>query len=143
LFLGVSKLKTPSNILFTKQLRNPIMKNIIIFVFAFIANMLYSNMHAQAVADTLKTAEIKVRGITCNDDMPLIKKKLINNEGIDEVTFSEAKAGTVVFKISYHTSFINDKKICEIIEAAPSCDDPQIFPYKAKLLVQAAQKPKK
>ncbi|HXH18519.1 MAG TPA: heavy metal-associated domain-containing protein [Chitinophagales bacterium] len=87
---------------------------------------------AQTAADTLKTATIKVSGITCNGDMPVIKKRLLNQEGIDEAAFSAAKSGAVTFTVKYHSAIITEKKIREVIEGAPSCDNPSLFPYKVK-----------
>lgn len=112
------------------------MKYLLIIVLAFIIAQLYTDLTAQVIADSIKTAEINIKGITCTGDMPVIKKKLINSEGIDEVVFSEVKSGSVLFTIKYHTSFITEKKICEIIESAPSCDNPGIYPYKAKIPVK-------
>ena len=94
----------------------------------------------QTASDTLKTATIKVSGISCNGDMPLIKKKLINQEGIDEVNFSAAKGGAVTFTVKYHSSITTEKKIREWIEAAPSCDNPNLYPYKAKTIFPEPKK---
>ena len=88
----------------------------------------------QSTSDSLKTASIKVSGITCNGDMPIIKKKLINLEGTESVTFTEAKNGVVTFTVEYHTSVITEERILKEIEAAPSCDNPNSFPYKTKPL---------
>ncbi len=89
---------------------------------------------SQATADSLKTVTIKVSGITCNGDMTVIKKKLINRDGIDEVSFTEAKKGEVTFTVKYHSSITNEKQIREWIEAAPSCDNPDLYPYKTKTI---------
>lgn len=105
------------------------MKTIISVMIAFIC---YSFSAKAQTVDTVKTATIKVKGISCNGDMPLIKKKLLNEEGIDEITFTEAKSGAVTFTIKYHTAFISEKQLQTAIEKAPSCDDPNDFPYKVK-----------
>ena len=97
---------------------------LILFVFG---NISYS----QTKADTV-TATIKIGGITCNMDLPIIKKKLINQDGVDEATYSEAKSGSVIFTVKYHPAIIAEKKIQEVIEAAPSCDNPNELPYKVK-----------
>ena len=82
--------------------------------------------------DAYLSANFKVSGSTCSGDMPVIKKKLINQEGIDEVSFTDAKNGIVTFTVKYHSSVITEKRIREIIESAPSCDRPDEYPYKAK-----------
>ena len=106
---------------------------LIVFVFSNIS-------HSQTKADTVKTATIKIGGIACNMDMPIIKKKLLNQEGVDEATYSEAKSGSVIFTVKYHSSIITEKKIREVIEAAPSCDNPNELPYKVKSFKAGAPK---
>jgi len=91
-------------------------------------------------ADTLKTATLKVTGITCQGDMPIIRKQLINQDGIDDVTFTKAKGGLSTFTVSYHTSVIDEAGVLAVIEAAPSCDDPGIFPYKARAVTAHPKK---
>lgn len=108
------------------------MKRFISIIIAIVAITTCTTTFGQTTADTLKTATIKVSGISCNGDMPLIKKKLINHDGIDEVSFAEAKSGAVTFTVKYHSSITTEKKIREWIEAAPSCDNPNLYPYKAK-----------
>lgn len=95
---------------------------------------------SQSGADAYLTAQFKVSGITCSGDMPVIKKKLINQEGIDEVAFTEAKNGVVTFTIKYHSAVISEKRIREVIESAPSCDRPDEYPYKAKFLTPDPKK---
>jgi copper chaperone CopZ len=113
------------------------MKQLLLLLFlAGSAGVLYG----QAVPDTLKTATLKVTGITCQGDMPVIKKKLINQDGIDEVEFTEAKGGMSAFTVRYHTSVIGEAEILALIESSPCCDNPNEFPYKAKAV---AAKPKK
>lgn len=94
---------------------------------------------SNAQTDTLKTATITVKGITCNGDMPVIKKKLLNQEGIDEAEYSEAKSGAVVFTVKYHSAVTGEEAIRKTIEAAPSCDRPKEFPYKVKQFSSANQ----
>lgn len=110
------------------------MKRIISIIIAIVATATCTTAFGQTTPDTVKTATIKVSGISCNGDMPLIKKKLINQEGIDEVSFSEAKGGAVTFTVKYHSSITTEKKIREWIEAAPSCDNPNLYPYKTKAI---------
>ncbi len=110
------------------------MNRIISIIIAVMAITAVTSAFGQSTTDTLKTATIKVSGISCNGDMPLIKKKLINQAGIDEASYTEAKGGAVTFSVKYHSSIATEKKIREIIEAAPSCDNPNLFPYKTKLL---------
>lgn len=115
--------------------------NRINLIFLLLVCMLtYANTFSQTATDSLLTTKIKVSGITCNGDMTVIKKKLINREGIDEVTFTEAKRGEVTFTVKYHSSITTEKKILEWIEAAPSCDNPDLYPYKTKTLINKQKK---
>lgn len=115
------------------------MKHIIAIIIAFVSTATLTTALGQTT-DTLKTATVKVSGITCSGDLPLIKKKLINKEGIDEVSFAEIKGETVIFTVNYHSSITSETKIQEYIEAAPSCDNPNEYPYKAKAVHPKAKK---
>jgi copper chaperone CopZ len=86
---------------------------------------------AQSNIDTLKSTTLTVTGLTCNGDMSTIKKKLINQDGIDEVNYTELKKGKVTFTVKYHSSITTEKQIREWIESVPGCDDPNVYPYKA------------
>lgn len=116
------------------------MNKLISLLFSILISVFCNKVSGQTVVDTVKTTTIKVNGISCNGDMPLIKKKLINQEGIDEVTFSEIKNEAVIFTIKFHSSVINEQKIEELIEGAPSCDDPALFPYKAKPFIPKSKR---
>lgn len=114
----------------------------IILLTIFLGIFFAQNSFGQNPKDTLKTISVKITGITCEGDLPIIKKKLINQPGVDEVTYEKAKTDTVNFVIKYHTSAIDEKKIRKTIEAAPSCDYPGVFPYKVKELKQVEGKNK-
>ena len=116
------------------------MKRIISIIIALVAITIGTTAFGQSTTDTLKSATIKVSGISCNGDMPLIKKKLINQEGIDEVNFTEAKDGAVTFSVKYHSSMTTEKKIRVVIEAVPSCDNPNLYPFKTKTLNSKTKK---
>ncbi len=107
------------------------MKNSISIIIAFIASFISFEASAQT-ADSLKTATIKVANLHCNNDMPTIKKQLQNQEGIEEIAFTEINGDKSVFTISYHTSAINQEQIEKAIEATPGCDDSASRPYKVK-----------
>lgn len=110
------------------------MKNIFSMLLLMAAISLGFNANAQTTPDALKTTEIKVKGINCGNDSPTIKKKLLNQEGIDDVSYSSFDGGPVTFKISYHSSVTSEDKIVGMIEGTPGCDDPSAFPYKSKVL---------
>lgn len=85
-----------------------------------------------AIADTIHTIEIKVANLHCNNDMPTIKKRLLDQEGIDEVRFTSIKGECSVFTVIYHSSATTQQKIERAIEATPGCDDNTGTPYKVK-----------
>jgi copper chaperone CopZ len=98
----------------------------------FVITSLFSiNADAQT-ADSVKTTVVKVGNLTCNGDMPTIKKQLLNQEGIDEVTFTPRADGVSTFTINYHSSITNRKKIEKVIETTPGCDDKTSTPYRVK-----------
>lgn len=87
---------------------------------------------AQTVTDSVKKVEIKVANLHCNNDMPTIKKRLLNQDGIDEVKFTDISANCSVFTITYHTSVTNQPQIEKTIESTPGCDNKDETPYKVK-----------
>lgn len=108
------------------------MKRIFHVLIVFITVSLFS-IHAGAqTADSVKTAVVKVGNLTCNGDMPTIKKQLLNQEGIDEVTFTPRTDGMSTFTVHYHTAITNRKKIEKVIETTPGCDDKSSTPYRVK-----------
>ncbi|MGC4059268.1 MAG: heavy-metal-associated domain-containing protein [Chitinophagaceae bacterium] len=82
--------------------------------------------------DSLRTTTITVANLHCNNDMPTIKKQLLNQDGIDEVSFTEIHGDRSSFTISYHTAATSEQQIKSAIEATPGCDDPASRPYKVK-----------
>lgn len=82
--------------------------------------------------DSIRTLHIIVGNLHCNNDMPTIKKQLLNREGIDEVSFTEIKGDRSEFRISYHSSVTRPEEIEAAIESTPGCDDPDSRPYKVK-----------
>lgn len=87
---------------------------------------------AQSVADTTKKVVLKVTNLHCNNDMPTIKKRLLNQEGIDDVTFTDIAGTTSTFTITYHTSVTNQPQIEQLVETTPGCDDKNEMPYRVK-----------
>ena len=85
-----------------------------------------------AQADTAKTLTLKVTNLHCNNDMPTIKKRLLNSEGIDEVSFTGISDETSTFTIVFHTSATSREQIEKTIETTPGCDDKGETPYRVK-----------
>lgn len=85
-----------------------------------------------AQADTAKTITLKVTNLHCNNDMPTIKKRLLNADGIDKVSFTDIFGETSTFTIVYHTAATSQEQIEKAIESTPGCDDVGETPYRVK-----------
>lgn len=105
---------------------------IIIACIAAVIMTLCAMPQASAQTDSVKKAVIKVTNLHCGNDMPTIKKQLLNREGIDEVAFTDIVRETSVFTITYHTSATTQEQIEQAIEQTPGCDDKGTTPYKVK-----------
>jgi copper chaperone CopZ len=105
------------------------MKQIISFV-AAIAACSYTHTATAQQPDTLKTATLQVINLHCANDMPTIKKRLLNQDGIDDVTFTPLRYESSSFTIHYHTAVTTALQIEKLIETTPSCDDPNEYPYR-------------
>lgn len=108
------------------------MTRLILCVIA-IAALLFPSLSASAqTLDSVKIATIKVRNLHCNNDMPTIKKQLLNQEGVEEISFTPIDGDLSTFTVSYHSSATSQTLIEQAIEATPGCDDPSSRPYKIK-----------
>lgn len=124
-------------ILFVKQLKSEKMKFIKIFVLAIIvltatANSAFSQTTTtNQTTDSLKTATVKVKGITCSMDLKMISANLEKVKGV-----SSCKAGkqgtTTTFEVKYNPALVTEKEIFAAIENTGSCENPDERPYKVK-----------
>lgn len=96
------------------------------------ATVFSTDTRAQATADTVKKISVKVTNLHCNNDMPTIKKRLLNQEGIDKVEFTDIAGETSVFTIVYHSSVTDQDRIEKYIETTPGCDAQDETPYRVK-----------
>ena len=90
------------------------------------------NLHAQSASDTAKKALITVVNLTCDGDMPTIKKQLLNQDGIESVEFTKRNGSSSDFTILFIGGVISLEKIRKAIESTPGCDDKSITPYRVK-----------
>ncbi|MET6996769.1 heavy-metal-associated domain-containing protein [Chitinophaga defluvii] len=82
--------------------------------------------------DGVKKVVIKVGNLHCNNDMPTIKKQLLNQDGVEEVAFTAIAGASSIFTITYHGAATSQEQIEKAIEATPGCDDKSTTPYKVK-----------
>lgn len=98
---------------------------------AFIVFSLQSNAQ-QVAGDTATIARLTITNLTCNGDMPTIKKQLLNQDGITDVNFTPRSNGASTFTIQFEPGITDRKGIIKIIETTPGCDDKSSTPYKVK-----------
>jgi copper chaperone CopZ len=109
------------------------MKYISALFLAFTAILFSSGASAQTTAtDSVKTVVIKVSNLHCDNDMPTIKKRLLNQEGIDDVAFTERADERSTFTVTYHSSATTPVAIEKAVETTPGCDDQSETPYRVE-----------
>ncbi len=94
----------------------------------------FSSAKAQnATADPeIKTLVLPVVNLHCNGDMPTIKARLLNQEGVMEVAFTERRGDLSTFTIQYHSEATTAEAVEKAIESTPGCDAPDEMPYRVK-----------
>lgn len=83
-------------------------------------------------ADTITTIEVKIKGVTCANDLNIIGNNLQALDGfITSSLVGEAKP-TSKLAITYNPTLVPIDSIYARIEDSPSCDFPDQKPYKVK-----------
>ena len=113
--------------------------SIVAILFIFISNA--NKVTAQTASDGSAKTTIKVTNLHCNNDMPTIKKRLLNQDGVEDVTFTAISNESSTFTVTYQNSVTTQDQLEKTIESTPGCDAPDETPYKVKK--QAANKKKK
>jgi copper chaperone CopZ len=111
------------------------MKNLFALLLTVLGLFCIQNVQAQSAQanqDEVKVVTVKVSGVCCNGDLATLKKKLVNQEGIDEVSADDAKKEATNIKVKYHTAIISEEKIRSLIEKTEGCEKPGELPYKVK-----------
>lgn len=109
------------------------MKKIFSILTVVVAMLTFSiTASAQTATDKGATTELKVTNLTCNGDMPTIKKQLLNQDGVTDVTFTPRSNNASTFTVQYQADVTDRKGIIKIIETTPGCDDKSSTPYKVK-----------
>jgi copper chaperone CopZ len=107
----------------------------LILVFALMA-AIASTAFAQSTitnqqADSVITATVKVKGITCSADLKTIAANVEKLKGVKSC--KPGKTGpTTTFEIKYNTELVSEKEVFAAIEATGGCKDPDDRPYKVK-----------
>src|SRR3972149_1997497 len=84
-----------------------------------------TNTNQQTVS--VKTATVKVKGITCSMDLKMISANVEKLKGV-----SSCKAGkqgtTTTFEVRYNPALVSEKEIFAAIEGTGSCENPEERP---------------
>lgn len=102
------------------------------FLLGIILSILINNNTAFAQTSTSQKAVVAVKNLACDGDMPTIKKQLLNQDGIEEVTFTKRNNGLSTFTIMFNGEVLTLDQIHKAIEATPGCDDKSTTPYRVK-----------
>jgi len=90
-------------------------------------------LHAASIAsaDSLKTVQLKVKGITCSTDLKMICTSIEKVKGV--ISCKVAKQGTTTtFEVSFQPAMVSEKEITAAIENTGSCENPDERPYQVK-----------
>ncbi|MBC7873532.1 MAG: hypothetical protein H7Y01_06040 [Ferruginibacter sp.] len=100
-----------------------------VLVFTVLGNKSFAQNDAPS-ADT--TITIKVKGVTCNNDLKTLSTNVKELRGVSEC--KSGKAGPVSeFQITFNPALVGTKEIFKAIENTGGCSDPNDRPYKVKV----------
>lgn len=108
-----------------------------LFVLAFIAltattNIAFSQTtNTNQTTDSLKTATVKVKGITCSMDLKMISANVEKLNGVSSCK-SGKQGTTTTFEVKYNPALVTEKEVFAAIESTGSCENPNERPYKVK-----------
>lgn len=107
------------------------MKAIKIFIAAF-SIFITTTLSAQSTTtDTAKLATIKVKGVTCANDLKTIADNVEKLNGVNHCK-AEKPGATTRFEVKYNPALVTAKEIHAAIEATAGCKNPNDRPYKVK-----------
>ncbi|RAI99736.1 copper chaperone CopZ [Chitinophaga skermanii] len=109
------------------------MKSVLFFLFAIVCFVVTPRVaSAQSNNNEPKKVEINITNLTCDGDMPTIKKQLVNLDGIEAVEFTKRKSNISKFTVQFDETVISLEQIYKAIETTPGCDDKSTTPYRVK-----------
>lgn len=83
-------------------------------------------------ADSAKTITVDVTGITCGNDLNIINDNLKEETGVIKSEALGNASAKTSFEITYDPGKITRKQIVKVVEGSPSCDRPELKPYRVK-----------
>lgn len=101
--------------------------SIAILIYALTGNTSF----AQSVTTSDTTITIRVKGVTCKNDLVTLSDNVKDIKGVTDC--KSVKAGPVSeFQITFKKALVGTKEIFSAIENTPGCSDPKDRPYKVK-----------
>ena len=101
-----------------------------VFLFFTVAARAFSQTE-KPNSDSLTTISVKVKGVTCNNDLNTLSGNVKALNGVREC--APGKKGPVSeFKITFNQALVSKKDIVDAIENTEGCTDPKDRPYKVK-----------
>lgn len=108
------------------------MKLVKLFAVAFALFFVSNTVFAQTTdAKQLKSATIKVKGVTCSGDLKTIAGNVEKLDGVASCV-ADKPGATTVFEVKFNPSLVTEKQIYAAIEGTEGCKDPKDRPYKVK-----------
>ena len=100
-----------------------------VFVFTAIGNKSFA-FNSKPFTDS--TITIKVKGVTCSNDLNTLSANVKELKGVSEC--KSGKAGPVSeFQITFNRVLVSTKELYKVIENTGGCSDPNDRPYKVKI----------
>ena len=87
--------------------------------------------NTQQATPSTKTIKVKVKGITCSNDLKTIAGNVEKLSGVTSCKSTKMGA-TSSFEVIYDPSQIAEKEIFTAIENTGGCENPADRPYKVK-----------
>ena len=92
---------------------------------------LSQTINTNQATDSLKTATIKVKGITCSMDLKMVSANIESVKGVSSSKLGK-QGTTTTFEVKYNPALVTEKEIYAAIEGTGSCENPDERPYKIK-----------
>jgi copper chaperone CopZ len=106
------------------------MKTVILSIVASFLFLVSPQLTIAHQKDGIEKVNLRVNNLHCNSDMPMIKERLLKQDGVMDVTFTQRQGGSAVFTIKYHTGVVDRQAIEKQIESTPGCTDKTQTPYR-------------
>lgn len=81
--------------------------------------------------DSLTFTTIKVKGITCSNDLKMITDNVEKLNGVNSCKTTK-QGPTSTFMIYYNKYWVTEKELIDAIENTTGCENPDEKPYKVK-----------